>query len=374
MEKKNILFISSWYPNKLEPTNGNFVQRHAEAVSLIHSVEVLHSIGDPFQTEKFLFDDQQKNGIRTLIVYYKNSSNPVQNFIRRMKAYSMGFKKMQKPHLVHANVLHNNILFAVYLKRKLGIPFVVTEHWTALRETNAASTSAKIKKIAKFIGNEASAILPVSADLMKGLKYLGIKTPMKVIPNVVNTNLFEPKSFPNERFTFIHVSNLIARKNPEKIVKTALKLFGKGYDFNLKIGGDGDISELEALRGNSIYKERIEIFGTQTLDEIAKKMKTSDCFILLSNDENQPCVIAESFASGINVISTNVGGIAEFFPLKAGILLEKPDEKLLEEAMIKIMSDHFVKDSSTLVKYAQNTFSVDAIGKQFSEVYNEILK
>ncbi|MGV8914235.1 MAG: glycosyltransferase [Kaistella sp.] len=374
MEKKNILFISSWYPNKLELTNGNFVQRHAEAVSLIHSVEVLHSIGDPFQTEKFLFDDQLKNGIRILIVYYKNSSNPVQNFIRRMKAYSMGFKKMQKPDLVHANVLHNNILFAVYLKRKLGIPFVVTEHWTALREINAASTSAKIKKIAKFIGNEASAILPVSADLMKGLKSLGIKTPMKVIPNVVNTNLFEPKSFPNERFTFIHVSNLIARKNPEKIVKTALKLFGKGYDFNLKIGGDGDVSELEALRGNSIYKERIEIFGTQTLDEIAKKMKTSDCFILLSNDENQPCVIAESFASGINVISTNVGGIAEFFPHKAGILLEKPDEKLLEEAMTKIMSDHFVKDSSTLVKYAQNTFSVDAIGKQFSEVYNEILK
>lgn len=374
MEKKNILFISSWYPNKLEPTNGNFVQRHAEAVSLIHSVEVLHSIGDPFQTEKFLFDDQQKNGIRTLIVYYKNSSNPVQNFIRRMKAYSMGFKKMQKPHLVHANVLHNNILFAVYLKRKLGIPFVVTEHWTALREINAASTSAKIKKIAKFIGNEASAILPVSADLMKGLKYLGIKTPMKVIPNVVNTNLFEPKSFPNERFTFIHVSNLIARKNPEKIVKTALKLFGKGYDFNLKIGGDGDISELEALRGNSIYKERIEIFGTQTLDEIAKKMKTSDCFILLSNDENQPCVIAESFASGINVISTNVGGIAEFFPDKAGFLLEKPDEKLLEEAMLKIMSDHFPKDSSTLVKYAQDTFSVDAIGKQFSAVYKDILE
>lgn len=374
MEKKNILFISSWFPNKLEPTNGNFVQRHAEAVSLIHSVEVLHAINVTDQKEKFVFDDQFKNGIRTLMVYYKNSPNPLNNFLRRMKAYSLGFKKLQKPDLVHANVLHNNMLFAVYLKKRFKIPFVVTEHWTALRKINAETTSSNIKRIAKFIGNQADVILPVSHDLLSGLKYLGIKTPMKVIPNVVNTNLFEPKSNANERFTFIHVSNLIARKNPEKILKTTLKLLEKGYDLFLKIGGDGDISELEKIRDASNFKDRIEIFGTQTLEEIAEKMKASDCFILLSNDENQPCVIAESFASGINVISTNVGGIAEFFPKNAGVLLEKIDEDLLEKAMIQLMSTDFEKNPQNLVKYANETFSVEAIGKQFSEVYNEVLK
>ncbi|KIA89344.1 glycosyltransferase [Kaistella jeonii] len=374
MEKKNILFISSWFPNKLEPTNGNFVQRHAEAVSLIHSVEILHAINVTDQKKKYLFDDQLINGIRTLIVYYKNSPNPLINFVRRMKAYSLGFKILQKPDLVHANVLHNNMLFAVYLKRRFSIPFVVTEHWTALRKINAETTSSNIKRIAKFIGNQAEVILPVSHDLLSGLKYLGIKTPMKVIPNVVNTKLFEPKSKANERFTFIHVSNLIARKNPEKILKSALKLREKGYDLFLKIGGDGDISELEKIRDTSNFKDRIEIFGTQTLEEIAQKMKSSDCFILLSNDENQPCVIAESFASGINVISTNVGGIAEFFPENVGILLDKVDEDLLEKAMIQVMSSDFKKDHLSLVKYANETFSVDAIGRQFSEVYNEILK
>ena len=51
-----ILFISSWFPNKLEPTNGNFVQRHAEAVALKHDVEILHTIGDFNQKETFVFD------------------------------------------------------------------------------------------------------------------------------------------------------------------------------------------------------------------------------------------------------------------------------------------------------------------------------
>ena len=374
MQKKNILFISSWYPNKLEPTNGNFVQRHAEAVSALHSVQILHAIGDLDQVEKFVFDDQIINDIRTLIVYYKNSQNPVTNFIRRMKAYSLGFKKLNRPDLVHANVLHNNMLFAVYLKKKFSIPFVVTEHWTSLRKINTDTTSSKIKKLAKFIGNQAEFILPVSDDLKNGLQFLGIKTPMTVIPNVVNTHLFEPKAEKNEHFTFLHVSNLIPRKNPEKILEVALKLLEQGYDLRLKIGGDGDILPLQKMIENSKFKDYFEIFGVQTLDNIAKKMKTSDCFILFSDDENQPCVIGESFASGIPVISTNVGGIGEFFPENAGILLDKVDEKLLEAAMIKIMSPDFSNNSSALVNYAKEEFSVETIGKKYSEIYKTVLQ
>ena len=53
-----ILFISSWFPSKIEPTNGNFVQRHAEAVSRLYDVEILHAIGDPNQEENYFFDEK----------------------------------------------------------------------------------------------------------------------------------------------------------------------------------------------------------------------------------------------------------------------------------------------------------------------------
>lgn len=119
-------------------------------------------------------------------------------------------------------------------------------------------------------------ILPVSHDLAAGLKYLGIKTPMKVIPNVVNTNLFVPKSEPNERFTFIHVSNLIARKNSDKILKTALRLLQKGYDLSLKIGGDDDVSKLIKIGNSSKYVDKINVVGIQPINTILEKMKMSD--------------------------------------------------------------------------------------------------
>lgn len=377
MERKNILFISSWFPNKIEPTNGNFVQRHAEAVSLVHNVEILHTIGDFDQDEKYLFDDRLINGIRTLIVYYKNSKNPVKNFFRRMKAYNKGFSKLQKPDLVHANILHNNMLFAVYLKKKYKIPFVVTEHWTALRKINAEITSKIIKQTAVIIGNQAEFILPVSNDLLLGLKDLGIKNKMMVVPNVVNTQLFIPQRKADTEFTFIHVSNLIPRKNPEKILDVALNLLDKGFVFRFQLGGDGNEEILNKLRNkveNSKFSDKITVFGIQTLNEIADRMGSSNCFILFSEDENQPCVIAESFASEIKVISTNVGGIGEFFPDNAGILLKKVDEAELYSAMVRMLKHDRNDDLSFLSQYAKDTFSQEMIAMKFSAIYAQVLK
>jgi len=376
LERKNILFISSWFPNKIEPSNGNFVQRHAEAVSLKHNVEILHAIGDFDQDVKYIFDEKVINGIRTLIVYYKNSKNPFQNFSRRMKAYKIGFSRMQKPDLVHANVLHNNMLFAVYLKKKYRIPFVVTEHWTALRKINQNVTSKIVKLTAAFIGNHAEVVLPVSQDLLLGLKSLGIKTEMKVIPNVVNTKLFSPQIKLDDEFTFIHVSNLIPRKNPEKILNVAIKLLENGFLFKIQIGGDGDdeiIKKLENRVDNSNFHDKIEIFGIQTLDQIAERMRNSDCFILFSDDENQPCVIAEAFASGLKVVTTNVGGIAEFFPDDAGILLEKANVEMLEKAMIKVLQNGKNHDRKELSQYAEDKFSIETIAESYNGIYEQIL-
>lgn len=372
--KKNILFISSWYPNKLEPTNGNFVQRHAEAASLLNNVEVLHTIGDFNQKEKFIFEEEIINGIRTIIVYYKNSKNPIKNFFRRMKAYKLGFQKLQKPDLVHANVLHNNMLFAVYFKKKYKIPFVVTEHWTALQIDNLKKTPYKVKKIAHFIGNQASYILPVSDNLLKSLAQLSIKTPKKIITNVVDTEIFNLGNIDNSIPKFLHISSLIPRKKADRIIATAVKLHEQGFHFNLDIGGDGDYKILKKQIENLNAQDYIKTFGALTYDEVAEKMKTSDCFILFSENETQGCVILESYACGIPVISTAVGGVPEFVKDNFGILIEKNNEEELLQAM-KYFLENKTKfySKQELRKYCVDNFSKLKIAEQFSEIYNKVL-
>lgn len=374
--RKKILFISSWFPNKLEPTNGNFVQRHAEAVSELHEVEILHVIGDFNQHEIYLLDDQNINGIRTLIVYYKNTRNPIQNFFRRMNAYQKGYAKMQRPDLVHANVLHNSMLFAVYLKKRHNIPFVITEHWTALQTENQPTTSATIKRTAAFIGNQASYVMPVSENLKGGLINLGIHTPMKIISNVVDTEVFNIiKSEKGEETKFLHVSSLIPRKKPDKIIETVVKLHENGYAVKLDIGGDGDTESLRNLVNKHKAGNYISVFDAISYREVAEKMQHSDCFILFSENETQGCVILESYACGKPVIATNVGGVPEFIKPGFGILIKKNNESELYNSIESVIKqDSVFKEPEHLRQYIIDNFSKESIGRAFSSVYNEVLK
>lgn len=370
-----ILFISSWFPNKLEPTNGNFVQRHAEAAALYNEVEILHTIGDFNQKEIFVFDEKIINGLKTLIIYYKNSKNPLRNFIRRMKAYKIGFAKMQKPDLVHANVLHNNMLFAVYLKKKFKIPFVITEHWTAYQENASDAHGALWRFFAKFIANQSSAVLPVSQNLKKGLLALGVKKPINVISNVINTEVFKlnVNEQKNSIFTFLHVSSLVERKNPDKIIRTAKRLHDKGYQFQLSIGGN-DPKNIQTQINELSASSYISTFGLLTLEGVAKKMQESHALVLFSENETQGCVLVEANACGIPVISSNVGGVPEFVNEKSGILVKKDDEEDLYRAMEDVLLQKVKFESAeNLHNEIKEKYSPKIIGDSFSKVYQKIL-
>lgn len=369
-----ILFISSWFPNKLEPTNGNFVQRHAEAVSLKNDVEILHSIGDSAQNEKFIVVDQIINRVRTLVVYYKNTKNPILNFSRRMTAYKKGFAMMQKPDLVHANVMQQSMLFAIYLKKAQKIPFVITEHWSGFLNINRSKLSKVQLLISKFIAKNSSYILPVSQYLLNDLKDMGFQNKMKVVQNVVDTNLFKVKEETSENFTFLHISNLIQLKNPEKILNAALKLREKNQNFTLEIGGDGDLENLNEIIQKNNAESFVTTFSLLTLKEVSEKMRKSDCFILFSDYENFPCVLLESLSSGTPSIATKVGGIPEIIDGKNGILISNSERELYDAMESVLLKNKNFNSPKELHQFVENNFSMEKIAEKFTNIYKEILQ
>lgn len=372
-KKFNILFISSWYPNRLEPTNGNFVQRHAEAVALLHNVEVLHVIGDD-AIKSYEFNQQQVNGIRTLIIYYKKSFFSGVNFFRKMLAYRKGFKRMTKPDLVHGNILYNNMLFALFVKIRHNIPYVISEHWSIWQKINHRKISFSVKWIAKIIANNTKKLLPVTSAIIEGLKELSINPPTEIIGNVVNTDQFLIQSQKNSKFTFLHISCLLPLKNADKIIMAAIRLRRDFEDFELHIGGDGDEQILSNLIMKNQAEEYIKTFGILTSQEVSRKMQKADCFVLFSDYENQPCVILESLACGLPVIATNVGGIPKMLAAQRGVLIEAGDEEALYEAMKKMYQQ---EDHASLKEerraYVLSNFSQPIIAKKLSEIYNKVL-
>jgi glycosyltransferase involved in cell wall biosynthesis len=262
------------------------------------------------------------------------------------------------------------MLFAVSLKRKYGIPFVISEHWSGFLSKQNRKTIA----LAKIIAKNAELVIPVSKELKKGLQLNGIVKEANVIGNVIDTDLFCISQEAKDQFIFLHISNLIPLKNSEKIIKVASKLYEKYPHFQLQIGGDGDVEKLK----NWVKKYKAEVFtktfGLLSHKEVAKKMQQSSCFVLFSDMETQGIVLLESLSIGVPVIATNVGGIPEIVDKKRGILVENNNEDVLLEAMKSMLEKNVELDSSEdLRKYVVENFSKSVIAEKFSEIYNQVL-
>lgn len=122
-----------------------------------------------------------------------------------------------------------------------------------------------------------------------------------------------------------------------------------------------------------IKPESIHFFGTLPWEGIADKMKNAHALILFSNYENLPCVIVESMASGMAVISTKVGGISEHITPSNGILVEKGNENELFQALESFVSKQAHFESELIRSYAENHFSKKAIAQAFDRIYDRAI-
>jgi len=85
--------------------------------------------------------------------------------------------------------------------------------------------------------------------------------------------------------------------------------------FNL-IGDDPSRYKKE-ISNLKIDPENIKLIDQIPHREVASILQSTDLLLMFSNYENLPCVILEAFACGVPVISTDVGGIKEYFPENA---------------------------------------------------------
>ncbi|HFS67391.1 MAG TPA: glycosyltransferase family 4 protein [Flavobacteriia bacterium] len=364
-----ILFINSWYPNRILKQNGDFIQRHAEAVALKHQVTAIHVKSDKNSKEIIEINEENKNGLRTLIAYVKETNNPIIKSYRFLKAYFLLVKKAGDFELIHVNVLFPVGMIAYWLKKTKNIPYIISEHHSIYRSPFNKKIGFLQKFISKKIAKKASFIAPVSDNLSNAMQKLGLKGNYIKIPNVVDTKRFTPSTKKNEKFTILHVSSMVKIKNIDGILSVVKKIESSIPNFHFQMIGGNAEDFLAKANKLGISAKNITFKNQVSHQKIVDYFKRADVFILFSETENTPCVILESFSCGTPVITTNVGGIAENFPKDFGILIEKNDEKALEEAILKVYNGFKKASSDTMHNYINNHFSEDYICDAFTRLY-----
>jgi glycosyltransferase involved in cell wall biosynthesis len=95
--------------------------------------------------------------------------------------------------------------------------------------------------------------------------------------------------------------------------------------------------------------------------------------VVFSNYENLPVVINESFALGVPVVSTRVGGIPEIIDKTNGILISPGNERELEDTLNNYLDSKLNFDKDAILNFAHNKFSSETIGTAIFNLYKSMI-
>lgn len=384
MARKKILWLCSWYPSATEPFNGDFIQRHARAAALYNDIHVIHVTGDDTGTvQEITKTVHSADGLTEHIIIYKRSRSLLGKIKANYRWYFLikqAIRKYmvehKKPVLAHVHIPYKAAMAGMWLRSKYKVPYVLSEHWGIYNDVEVLNYSGRsrwFKKISVAAFTNAIACTSVSHFLADGVRRLVAPADFTIIPNAVDTRIFNYKENSRDTFQFIHVSNMVPLKNAEGILQAFSALIKKGVKARLLMVGNPDAKMPGYAAGLGLTEEQVQFSGEISYAAVAQKMQESHCLVLNSNIENSPCVIGEGLCCGLPVIATAVGGVPELVHEQDGLLIPSGDNAALENAMEKMIAQYTGYDRQQLSSAAAGKFSYEVIGKAFDELYERAL-
>ena len=379
---KHILYLPSWFPTRRNPYPGDFIKRHAEAASLFNRITVLYTAIDETIKEPVIDKEKINENLWIYIYYYpavKAALSPVINGIKRFSALNKMYQKVfpgSPPDLIHVHVAFPAGLFALYLKKRKGINYLISEHDGIYMPgyDNYHVPGQFEKKMVPVIYKNAIKIHAVSRSLANALVYLKLpKTAPIVIPNVVDTKIFHYKE--KERsghFNFVHVSSLINQKNPEGMLLALCLVKNVRKDFVLIIIGPA-INKFKKMVKDLLLEDHVKFSGEISYANVAKEINNSDAMIHFTRYETFGCVIAEALCCGVPVIVSDLDVTRELVSDgKNGLLVRESDVKDLADKILYFMEAGFRINAEQVAEENQQKFNYEKVGKMFDDLYRSL--
>lgn len=390
--KKNIpyiLWLPSWYPNRLEPYNGDFIQRHAKAASLYNNIHVIYIVKDinGEVTKRNKKETFAYGRLKETIIYYYIAPQKFKLLERAfsLKKYLFLFSqeiklvilREGKPQLIHLYIAFKAGILALWASRKFKIPYVISEQWTIyLNEArpNFSKLPFYARVLIRKIFSKALSIMVVSDYLGKNLqKLFAIPKPI-LIPNIVDENIFCFADYElNANNRFVHISNLNYQKNPQDILKAFAIVKQKGYTFSLDIIGP-ETMELNQLVMDNSLSNQIHFHKEVPQTELARFVQGAEALILFSRYETFGCVLIEANACGVPVIVSDIPVLHENIEDTVnGLFASNEDPFDLSEKIIYLITNKNLFDRKKISIHTLEKYRFEIAGMQFNKWYNECL-
>jgi len=364
---------------------GLFIKRHAEVAAAFADVAVLYLRSVPEKHGGYHIEKTITNGVDTNIVYYEtgNVKDGYQGkllaayyFLRAFwKGYRFLLETWGEADIIHVNVLTRLGIMALWLRFFKGKKYVITEHWSRYLPLTGTYNGFLRKLATWLVVKYADAFSTVSLNLAKAMHMHGLGNKnFLVLPNVVDTEAYVPAKDTSRGETkrFIHISCFEDRsKNISGLLRVISKLNELRSDFECIMVGEGiDFQKMKVLANDLRLKEPILKFtGLLEDGDVVKAYQSADFMVMFSNYENMPVVISESFACGLPVVATSVGGIPEYVTNDNGRLVTAGDETALLGAINYMLDNSRNFDHEQIRRNAVEIFGKQGVTVKLRELY-----
>jgi len=269
-----------------------------------------------------------------------------------------------KPDLIQAHSCMWGGYVASAIKKKFGIPFIITEHRGRFNEKNYFKQQEILPWHYPFLKKaliEADAIIPVSEKMESILEGIAArKLFCTTIPNPVDEDFFKPGGelkANSEQTGFLNITNFLPYKAIGILIKAFFLASQQESHIRLHLAGDGpDRIGYEALVKKLNLDGKVFFHGQRSQQEILNHIHTCDFLVLSSYNEGQPVSIGETTLCGKPVICTDVVSATDL-PEFAGYIVETGNPEALADAMLVAHRHKKSFEASMIRSFALSRFS-----------------
>lgn len=351
-----------------------FVKKHAHAAAVENDVYVLSLViensNEFYKKEILNFKDERGLSNTQIVIrskYYKLFHLLLFFQYRLLKKEANKIISEFKPQIIHSNVLYPAAILGYKLSKAYHLPHIITEHWSKVNKFMSKSLYAGSGKKAYL---QAKAVTVVSGFLKENILSFIDPIHTHVIPNVVNTSLFnyKPKTNHSDTITFTIVAHWTNPKRPD-LVFYGLNKFANHTTKKivLNVIGEGPLMQEQKTK---IWQFKINYLGNKPPQELVGILLASDYFLHASEIETFSIVIAEALSTGTPVLASNVGAISELINSSNGVLTLNTIDAW-EKGLIQLCNAKF--DHAQIAESTKK-FSEKNIGEQFTRLYEAALK
>lgn len=164
----------------------------------------------------------------------------------------------------------------------------------------------------------------------------------RVVSNIIDLTRFRPAAVDR-----VPATHIVVARNLEAIygIETALRAFAKILavlpDARLSIAGSGpQLGELQALASSLGVADQVRFTGRLDREEMAILYRDADLALNPSRVDNMPNSVLEALASGVPVVTTNVGGIPYIVEHEVtALLVPRDDPDAMASAALRVLDD-----------------------------------